>query len=298
MTMNEPDAIRPDKRPDILAYMDYRSFIRDQLDYLQSCDRKFSQRWVAKRAGFKAPQLLSMIVQGHRNLTKEKIPELAAAFKLTPREIEYFQIIVALSQCDGHQEQKALLDKIQTVFKNGLFSAIDEAGAEIFRDWYYPAIREIVTLADCDHTPKWMAERLGIKVEDAEAAVETLLRLGFLRRGADGKLERSEPSVGTANEKTYPMLLNAWHLKMLERGFNAMPLASADRHFEGLTVSVPKTLMPRLRESIERFFRELDVFVESQDVRDEVYHLQLALFPLTKLNSQGQRAGASKGRSR
>ena len=52
--------------PNIFDYMDYRLFLKDQLEYLQSRDRKFSQRWVAKRAGFKAPQLLSMIVQGHR----------------------------------------------------------------------------------------------------------------------------------------------------------------------------------------------------------------------------------------
>lgn len=294
--MTSPESPRSDKRPDILAYMDYRAFLRDQLEYLQTTNQKFSQRWVAKRAGFKAPQLLSMIVRGHRNLTKEKVPDLAAALKLDAREIEYLHIIVELSQCLGHQEQKALLEKIQTVFRGGLFAPIDDAGVEIFRDWYYPAIREIVTLKGAEHTPEWVAARLGITTGEAADAIGTLVNLGFLRRLPDGILERSEPSVGTTSGKAYPMLFNSWHLKMVERAFSAMSVPHDRRHFEGLTVAIPKKLMPQLSQMIERFFREVDVFVESQPEREEVMHLHLALYPLTKWSGT-ERSGASKRRS-
>jgi uncharacterized protein (TIGR02147 family) len=281
------------RRPEILDYMDYRLFLRDHLDWLQGRDRKYSQRWVARRAGFKAPQLLSMILKGDRNLAKDKVPELAAALKLAPQETEYLQFIVELAQCTSHQEQRALIDRIQTIFRNGLFAPLEGESVEVFRDWYYPAIREIVTIEGLDASAAAIGARLGITAEEAEAAIALLVARGLLRRTEGGRLERADPSIRTVNEKVYRVMFNAWHLKMLEMSFTAMHLDRDVRHFEGLTFAVPRRLMPQLRQAIERFFRELDFFVEAQTGRDEVMHVHLALFPLTRWGGAERRAGAS-----
>ncbi|MCX6109805.1 MAG: hypothetical protein NTZ90_09425 [Proteobacteria bacterium] len=64
--------------PNIFDYMDYRLFLKDQPEYLQSRDRKFSQRWVAKRAGFKAP----------RCCPKRLMPELKELTQRIIREVD------------------------------------------------------------------------------------------------------------------------------------------------------------------------------------------------------------------
>lgn len=267
---------------EILEYLDYRNFLRDRLEQMHARDRKYSQRWVAMRAGFKSPQLLSMIVTGQRNLTKDKAIDLAKALKLEPRESEYFQLIVELASCEGRAAQQALLQKIQTSFHDGLFKAIDDSAVEIFRDWYYPAIREIVTLTACDGSAAWIAGHLGIATADAARAIDTLVAIGYLKRAGDGKLVRSEPSVRTARNKVYPMLLGAWHMKMLEQAFRAIRLGRDKRHLEGLTFAVPLALVPAIKERIQRFFRETDAFVEGETAgRDHIYHLHIAMFPLT-----------------
>jgi len=267
--------------PDVLGYMDYRKYLKDRLEHLQSTDKKFSQRWVAKRAGFKSPQLLSMIVQGHRNLTRDKAVDLARALKLSDRESEYFGLIVELQDCSSQAEQKALIERIQVSFRHGQFVLISDDGVEIFRDWYYPAIREIVTLKDAQPTPGWIAERLGIPPEAAAVALETLISKGFLRWRGE-QLERSEPSVGTRN-KVYPMLLGAYHMKMLERAFGAIALGRDQRHFESMTFAIPKRLMPEIKDRIVKFFCEMDMLVEGEMTgREEVCHMRLELFPLTR----------------
>lgn len=267
---------------DILDYMDYRAFVRERLAHLGTVDKKYSQRWVAKRAGFKSPQLLSMILQGQRNLARDKAPDLAKALKLDERESGYFQLLVELSECTTQDAQKSLMQKLQAHFKDGLFSAIEGDGVEIFREWWYPATREIVTLKDAEPTPGWIANRLGISEEQAKAALETLLARGFLKEEG-GRLVRSEPSVRTARNKIYPMFLAAYHMKVLEQAFAAVRLGRDRRHFEGLTFAIPRALMPQIKEMIQRFFREVDMLVESQPAaREEVVHLHVELFPLTR----------------
>lgn len=275
-----------ESNPQILDYLDYRQFLKERLDYLQSVNKKYSQRWVASRAGFKSPQLLSMIITGQRNLTKDKALDLAQVLKLNEIETEYFHMIIELADAETQAVQKALLERIKTSFHNGLFSTIPDEGVEIFRDWYYPAIREIVTLKEFDGTAAWIAGRLGVETAAVETAVETLLRTGFLRRNDNGRLERCEASVGT-NKKIYPILLGAWHMKMLERAMGAIPLKRDRRHFDSLTFAVSRRFIPTLKAVIQRFIRETDALIEGQgDSRDEVFHIHVEMFPLTKYREE------------
>jgi uncharacterized protein (TIGR02147 family) len=276
----EPASVTP---PEILGYLDYRVWLRDHLEYLTQVDRKYSQRWVARRAGFKSPQLLSMIVTGQRNLTREKAIALARALKLSERESEYLGLIVDLAECAGEEARATLLARLKASFRDGAFAAISDEGIEIARDWYYPAIREAVTLAGAEADPCWVAGRLGIDPADAARALEVLERRGFLGRDARGRFCRTDPSVRTARHKVYPTLLGLYHLKVLERAFPAVRLPRDRRHFEALTVAVPRQLVPELKERIMRFFREIDALVEAETApREEVMQLHLGMFPLTR----------------
>lgn len=285
----DPSVTRPaaPTLPDIMDYVDYRLFLKERLERLAAHDKKFSQRWVAKRAGFKAPQLLSMIVQGHRNLTKDKALDLARALKLSERETDYFVMLLDLADCATPEQRHALLEKINATFRDGLFSSIPDDGIEIFRDWYYPAVREIVTLKDAQPTAAWVADRLGISPEDARDALDTLVARDFLRWEGE-RLVRAEPSVRTNKNKIYPMMLASYHLKVFERAFPAVRLGRDKRHFEGLTFAVPRRKLPEVKEMIQRFFREVDTLVEAQeDGREEVCQLHVAMFPLTRWTDGG-----------
>jgi len=272
---------KAEKVPAILDYVDYRLFLKDRLEHLALLDRKYSQRWVARRAGFKSPQLLSMIIQGHRNLTREKAVDLARALKLDEREAEYFLLILELAECTSREARAALLEKIQTVFRDGLFAAIPDDGIEIFRDWYYPAVREIVATEGARPDPSWIAARLGIADAEAAAAIETLVAKGYLKREDDGRLVRAQPSVRTARNKIYPIMLASYHVKVLNRAVAGIGLPRDRRHFEGLTFAIPRRLMPQVKDAIGRFFREVDAMVEGQSGREEVCQLHVELFPLT-----------------
>ncbi len=271
-------------KPDIFEFMDYRQYLLARLEYLQTLDRKYSQRWVAKRAGIKSPQLLTMIIKGQRQLNRDLAVPLAAALKMDEREAGYFRLIVDLALTESDSSRQELLKKINALVKEDMFTSITPDGAVIFREWFYPAIREIVMLKDFRADPTWISERLQIEPKQAEDALKELLERGFLR-DEDGSLTRTEPSVRTSKNKLYPMYLGAYHLKILNEAFRGVRHDRDKRHFEALTVSIPKALMPRIKQEIQKFFREIDTMCESEESREEVVQLHMSMFPLTIWNN-------------
>jgi uncharacterized protein (TIGR02147 family) len=194
-------------------------------------------------------------------------------------------LIVEMAECSTHEQQKLLLDRIRILFKDGPFVPLGDDQAILFKEWYFPAIREIVTLHDAPKTeaayPAWIAERLGITLEQAEEALDILLSRGLLKV-EDGVLRRTEPMVRSARGKVCPMYLRAYHMQVLERAFTAVRLERDRRHFEGLTFAVPRDALPDLKEMIQRFFREVATRVGAATGREEVCQLHVAMFPLSR----------------
>ncbi len=265
--------------PNVLEYLDYRQFLRDRFQALQSLGARYTQRAIAKQAGFKSPHLLSMIVSGQRNLAVSMVPALSKALKLDDRDGQYFDLIVSLSHAESEEQRTDILERIQVGFHNGIFKEIQDESLEILRYWYLPALREVVTIKP-DAGVEWMSDQLGLTREQVKHGLKILLDKGYLRREGKTYL-RAEPSIHTP-ERIYPLIIANYNLQILQQAFKAHGHAREKRYFESLTFAMPKSLMPDLIEHIKRFFREVDVLVESHSTREEVCQLNLQLFPLTR----------------
>ena len=264
--------------PDVFDFLNYREFIIQRMAAMQANNPRLSQNSIARRAGFKSTQLLSMILHGKRGLSKDKILSLAVALKLDDRSPEYFGIIVAIGEAESHSEQVELLSKIRTSFQNGLFGPISDCRSEFLRHWYLPAIRELVSVQNFSENPEWISSMLGISAQEASDSILLLVENNFLKRTESG-LERSEPSIHNFG-KLSQISVTQYNMQMLEKSFQAVPKSKEERYLESLTFSMPKHLMPQLRESIKRFVREIDELVESHEVRDEVWQMNIQLFTL------------------
>src|SRR5689334_20356290 len=56
--------------PDILAYTNYREYLRDFIAFQKSVNRRFSLREFARRSSFSSHSYLKYILDGKRNLSK------------------------------------------------------------------------------------------------------------------------------------------------------------------------------------------------------------------------------------
>ena len=281
MNTLDDGTVKQMNRPIISQYLDYRLYIKEYISYLQSKNKKYSQRWIAKKAGFNSPQLISMIISGHRSLSSENAQLLSYAFDLSAEEEEYFNLLIELSQTKNADAQMELINKIKIHFEEGIFKELPDTGFEYLRKWYYPVIREMVIVTGFQNKPEWIARALQIEVEEVKIAISTLLELGFLIGTDDGKLQRNEPSI-KAMDYVSPMIMAKYHLQMLERSFNALSLPREFRFFDTLTVSISNKNAEKVRSILQKTIREIDLLAESSPKREDVYQLNLQFFSHTQ----------------
>ncbi|MGE0634163.1 MAG: TIGR02147 family protein [Pseudobdellovibrionaceae bacterium] len=265
--------------PSIFSYLDYRSFLKDHILHLQQKNSKYSLSWIANKAGFKSKALLSMIISGQRKLTEDKARLLSFAFGLSEREEEYLLIIVDLAHTENAERQFELLNRIKAEFREGIFSHIQDQGLEILRNWYLPALRESVMLKNFQNDPAWIARALGISQEEAQMGLILLQEKGFLKN-ENGKLVRSEPSI-RAGDYVEPILMAQYHLQVLQKAFNSMSMPREKRQFESLTIAIPQSLEPEIREKIRKLTREIDMLAEESRNRNDICMLNIQFFSVS-----------------
>ena len=49
-----------------------------------------------------------------------------------------------------------------------------------------------------------------------------------------------------------------------------------------MTMAIDTKLLPQAKEKIKKFRRDMDRLLQSSDTKDEVYHLSVSLYPVTK----------------
>ncbi len=266
-------------KPEIFRYLDYREYLKDTLRFLAETDRKYSQRWLAQKAGWKSPQLFSMILKGQRKLSIEHAQLLSFGLKLTPKEEEYLLILVELETAAQSEKQLEILDRIRFQFQNGFFKELPAGGMDYLKKWIYPATREFCSLKNFDFTPAHIAKALDVSEDEAADAMQTLTTLKLIRNEKN-RYVQSEPSL-RATDYISPLVMAQYHMQILEKAFQAIRLKRDFRHFESLVIAISMKDMETFRDKIKQFIREMDMIAESSTKRDDVFQLSLQFFSIT-----------------
>ncbi|MFZ5479531.1 MAG: TIGR02147 family protein [Myxococcota bacterium] len=270
--------------PDLFRYLDYRLFLADWFEARKRANPRFSHRAFARRAGQRSPSLLLHVIAGKRNLTATTTGAFARAMYLRPDEQEFFGALVQLAQAGSVEDRNRAWERVRATRRFREARRLEGDGFEYLSAWYYPAIRELAMCGGFRPDPEWIAATLRPRVTPSQArkALELLLSLGLLRRTDDGQLVAAEASVATPHEVGGLASLN-YHRGMSERAREAVAEVPADqRHYCAVTVSIPATLVPRLKRELDALQeRLLDLCDGHEGPRDHVYQVNLQLFPLS-----------------
>lgn len=276
------DASLESLRPNYLNYLEYRSYLKDFILYLQGQNSKYSFRWIAKKAEMSSPQLISMILNGQRSLTESVGTLLAHALNLTTDEESYLKLLIRIEQAKSFEQQSELIQELKIKFKDGDFKALAENELSYIKNWYLPVLREMVRLKDFVPDTAMIANQLGISEVEAFEAWETLLSLEKVKPSSDGKsFFRNEPSL-KVSDFVAPMLMAQFHFQMLEKSFQAIKLPRPERHFETLTFSFNETQIDEIKKLIQQVFRKIDIVSEESSNPNVVYQVNAQLFKITK----------------
>jgi len=270
-------------KPDIFAYTDYRQYLADYYVAAKGNVRGFSYRFLARRAGFAAPNFIKLVIDRKRNLGSESVHRVADALKMSGEEHRFFVALVDFDQAEDAISKNSAFERVSASKRFRQARRIDTALFDYLSHWYYPAVRELAARPDFVDQPEWVAARIlpRIKPKEARAALDTLLELGLLVRGEDGRLGRGEPTLDSGHE-VGALGVGNYHRAMLERAAEAIALVpQSERDLSAITVCVAADRIPEIKRRLQDFREQLIGYCDEDANPERVYQINIQLFPLS-----------------
>jgi uncharacterized protein (TIGR02147 family) len=251
--------------------------LRNQLFDYQKKNPAFSLRSFAKKLQV-SPSSLSEILNGKRNVSKKLAVRMLARLGSDPKDQNK---IIQLFDYN-----KNSTTKVSEPSKKYLELSSDHF--QILSQWHHFAILSLTETKGFIADPVWISERLGIKVTEAELALERLQRLELVEwnrlkkslKITKGQLMTSDDIADTAVRKSHFEDLQIAAKKLDE-------VDIVDRDFTSMTVALDKNKLPQAKKMIRNFQDQLATFLET-GTQTEVYKICFHLFTLSQ-NSKNNR---------
>jgi uncharacterized protein (TIGR02147 family) len=265
-------------------YSNYREFLKDLFDDYKKRFPHFSNRYFCRKAGVKSPSLLKEVIEGKRNLTETTIPAFSKGFGLNKLDSQYFYYLVQFNQSKDPQIKQRLLDQMGQMTRKVRQEVVPTDHYAYYASWYNPVIRELACLLKWDENYSLLAKSVQpeIKKVQAKESVELLLRLGFLIKSDDGTYSQSHPAITTGSEVTSLGVRSLNH-ELSKKGMEAINRFSVDeRDVSSLTIGISEKSYDLITQEIQEFKRRIIRIVDDDQQCDQVYNVNVHLFPLSK----------------
>jgi uncharacterized protein (TIGR02147 family) len=245
----------------------YIDFLQAQLIKRIKLNSHYSQRAFAGALGL-SPGTLSEIMSGKRKLTYKNALKIAGKLGLSKIDTKNFVLLLD----DTKDEKVKRKDHKDLQLSNDMFSIIS--------NWYCFAI---LNLADCEGFKwgfSWLSKRLGISMIEAKDAIEKMKRVGLIKETEKG-LQAVEDFV-LSPDGISSQAVRDYHHSLLQKAQEALENQDVrEREISGISFAMNPKDLDKIKKDIDDFQRELiDKYCKGK--RSEVYHLELALFKLTK----------------
>ncbi len=212
------------------------------------------------------------------------IPKFADGLKLNLKEKRFFELLVLYGQTEDLQMKSKYFAEIISIKASlaGLHK-LEKEKFDFLSKWYAVAIYVLVDLKNFKPDHAWISKRLGgkVTVSQVKETVENLLKLKMIEFDIVKGLKQVSGAITVADD-TKSMAVYEYHHSMIRLASEALRKnTGAEREMNGATISIPKDKLPELKERIRAFRKEINQLASSYENPDEVYQLNVQLFPLT-----------------
>lgn len=270
------------KRPFINEYQDPVAFLKDWVAFLKTTSSRFSLRQLAQKSDVSV-SYLTMILKKERPLTNKFFNKIAPNLSLTQLELKTLERLLGVIRSKSAEEKSKALRHLQNLRSYRQSNPAEWEVHKYLSNWFHLAIREMVQLEDFKNDLSWIQERLIEKLPQNEIsrAIELLLELHLLDND-DGKLSISKRTL-QCHDDVFRISLGNFHAEMLKLAAKSISKTSREKRLIlGSTIGLPKEKIPELFSMIQEFQRKMEKWSEPFQNIDEIYHIEMATFPLTK----------------
>jgi len=243
-----------------------KNLLLQELARRQTRNSSYSLRAFARDLGVGATTL-SDVLADKRSLSRSNLGKVMEKLLVSPIEKEKLWNDYKDNISRPHE-----IDD-QTVLEEDVFRLI--------ADWQYLAVWSLAKLKENKARPEWVAKRLGIKREEAEDAIERLIRLKLVKK-VQGRLVRISDSLNTTVDIPSVAIRkhHSQNLRLAEDSLHNVPVEF--REFGSVTMAVNPEKLSAAKQILIKTRKKIADLLETGDV-SEVYTLSFQLFPLTQL---------------
>ena len=265
----------------ITEYKDYRLYMQDFYDERKRTSA-FSWREFSKLAGFKSPVYLKLVCEGKSSLSLVKMKQVAHAMGLVGHEFAYFQEMVRFGNATKDDVKKQALLEMQKIAREHKVRVVDAEAFRFYDSWKNPTIRELAPMMP-GAKPLEMAKAChqDISAEQVRDSLAFLVKTGFLTKNENSYAQTEKTVIGS--KESVPIALRAMHKEMAALAKIAVDkFPPEERHITGVTLGLCEEAYARISQEMDVFIRKAVSIAAEYENINQVYRLNLQLFPLTK----------------
>jgi uncharacterized protein (TIGR02147 family) len=273
----------------IFEYLDYREFLRDFYREQKQKHFFFSFRFLSQKTKID-PAHIARVFQCKRHLSEKSLAPFIALCKFNDEEKRYFDQLVAFNMARTERQARQAFEALLSLSSvKSLTLRPEQYG--FYTKWYYTAVRALIAMRsftdkDCSRIAQTLSPP--ITASQAREAVKLLLKLGLVRKGPDGILGVTDAHI-TTGAQWRSLAVNAFQAETLR-----LARESLDRHEKELrdistvTIGIKRDRMDEIRQRIAEFRKSIIHCAEEDQEPDDVYQLNIQLFPLTDTSRKGR----------
>ena len=271
---------------DILEYTSYRQYIADYY-----ADRKaksaFTWQELTRAAGFSSPVHLKYASEGRLNLSDAAALRVAQAMHLVDFEQEYFCEMVKFDNAKTDDEKRGAFSKMLSIAEAHKAKIVEGDSFRYFESWKNPVLRELAP-AMPGAKPLALARACRPEITAAEVteSLNFLVKAGFLKKDEEGRFVQTDKFITTGPLDVTPVAVRGMHRQMGELALETIEgVAQDERHFSGLTMGLTHEAYEEIVQEIDACRKRIAAIATRDSEIDDVYRLNMQLFPITKKNS-------------
>jgi uncharacterized protein (TIGR02147 family) len=273
---------------EIVEYTDYRKFIQDYYDERKRCSA-FSWHAFAQKAGFSSDVYLKYVCEGKKNLSVGSAGSVANAMGLVGFEYDYFVLMVSYAHAKSDGEKRAAFEERCAMARAHKMRVLGDEEFNYFKSWKNSVIREIApALPGATHKQLSIASRRRIPTAEIAKILDFLLQSGYLEIDENGCYHQVNRSLKMSGEQNTIRKSVARDLQrqMAELALDALENEPAEkRNMTGLTLGITRDKYAQIVQELAECRRRIVAIAASDDSTEEVYRLNMQLFPLTDIGS-------------
>ncbi|MBI3407348.1 MAG: TIGR02147 family protein [Planctomycetes bacterium] len=215
---------------------------------------------------------LSQLLRGKRRLTARVIEKLGGRLGLGADTIQRYLAI-----------NDASFDRFPGLEATPEVKQLTCDVANLIAEGHHYTILELTRLRDFVPDSRWIARVLGISSDDVNVALTRLVRLDLLEMAGERWIDKSGAVETGMEDFALTALRNVTEQARRLMLSASRSLPAGLREYSSTTIALDSSRLPQIIAAIARFRQELLGVLEQDRTRDDVYQLDISLFPVTTL---------------